>query len=569
MNIQKLDEGGVRTGVVDVIIEELHLEITNLIKHKKVSPDMYPNVPKSLDAWKAVGHEHVYPSSVYLATVELGRSVVNCLYIMIPTLSNTFLHSWTSPAGLTKDLRYSFELEKEFPLLLYAGSVIKGKLPYSVGATELKKGILKKERTFLPLTGMKLDPKTPEESYRSQVKSTELIDQLNRDEEMKSLLRKLQTVSRYSAMQEMTDTYGGLDLVVSFEQEKEALVNLVQIGDHVAITVVSTPDPVDIPAAQELYGEFYNRWRDESFRHVEDEIIGRRTVLGDFVPYGFSLPEKVRLMERIATVVQDYRHQGPIESSYVPSGGVSDFLSFLKRPFEGEEVRVDFSSYRHLSVKEKAAWTAESAIALVRHAHEELDYVSIGYKKVEPRSKILQILSEGDWQDRSEMVRILGRDGSEKSVEPLIRTLKDENWQVRNAAVNALSKIKDARAVEPLVQVLKDAQPEVRNAAAYALSKFKDARAVEPLTWALKDGQPQTRISAAHALGCIGDPRALEALVESLWDENTTVRKVSAYALGEIGDARALAPLAQASNDKSWSVRSTAKGAIKKIQKKR
>lgn len=222
---------------------------------------------------------------------------------------------------------------------------------------------------------------------------------------------------------------------------------------------------------------------------------------------------------------------------------------------------------------------------------------------------LLAALAQEDPKVREAVVRVLGRCGDARAVEPLLTALKDP--PTRQAAARALGRIGDARAVEPLaalltsgeakgkdlvVEALKQIGPPaldalcaagkhprwpIRAKAAEALGELADPRSVPALVEALNDdygdvrdaartallrigppavepliaaaGQDRTRLrrDAARTLGLLGDARAVPALVGLLADKDTGVRNAAAEALGQIGDRRAVEPLALARRDKS------------------
>jgi HEAT repeat protein len=174
----------------------------------------------------------------------------------------------------------------------------------------------------------------------------------------------------------------------------------------------------------------------------------------------------------------------------------------------------------------------------------------------------------------------LGDIGDSRAVEPLIKVLevdsharKGEFWgdskRRCQAAARALGKIGDERAVEPLAKALENEGSEVREAAVLALGKFGEL-AVEPLIKALGDENYEVRLAAAGVLGRISDSRAVEPLSKMLnlryprkyMDGEWRVRRKATEALGEIGDPRAVEPLIKALGDEHNKVRIAAAKAL-------
>ena len=187
--------------------------------------------------------------------------------------------------------------------------------------------------------------------------------------------------------------------------------------------------------------------------------------------------------------------------------------------------------------------------------------------------------------NRLDAVKVLGKIGDSRAVEPLIKALgSDDRGGVGWLAAYALGDIGDSRAVEPLIKVLEedghvrkgeafwgDSQRRCQ-AAARALGKIGDERAVEPLAKALELNSYEVRRAAVIALGKFGE-LAMEPLIKALGDENYEVRLAAAGVLGAISDSRAVEPLSKMLNlrypkrymDGEWSVRRKAAEALGEI----
>ncbi len=76
-------------------------------------------------------------------------------------------------------------------------------------------------------------------------------------------------------------------------------------------------------------------------------------------------------------------------------------------------------------------------------------------------------------QVRWEVVCILGRIKSQKSIGVLVEALKDNDWMVRNEAAVALTRIKSERSRQPLTRLLKHKNRSIHEEAAWVLKNLK------------------------------------------------------------------------------------------------
>jgi HEAT repeat protein/energy-coupling factor transporter ATP-binding protein EcfA2 len=182
-----------------------------------------------------------------------------------------------------------------------------------------------------------------------------------------------------------------------------------------------------------------------------------------------------------------------------------------------------------------------------------------------------------DLKDKASAVResaadALGRIGSDRAIEPLIKAIStDKASYVRMSAADALGRIGSERAIEPLIKAI-STDGAVRESAAYALGWIGSERAIEPLIKAIStDEVSAVRMSAAYALGSIGSERAIEPLIKAIsTDEVSDVRWSAAYALGSIGSEGAIEPLIKAiSTDEDSDVRWSAAYALGRIGSER
>jgi len=174
----------------------------------------------------------------------------------------------------------------------------------------------------------------------------------------------------------------------------------------------------------------------------------------------------------------------------------------------------------------------QAAIALSRLKDERL------------LAPLLAALKDADSTVRANAAAGLGHNEASDAVEPLIALLQsDAEDIVRERAATALAQIGDPRAIDPLIDALDERGTWVRNRIAYVLGASRDSRAVEPLLELLNHEDDSTQGVAAWALGAIGDARAFDPLIDLLRDKTASVRGNAAWALGELGDERAIDPL--------------------------
>jgi HEAT repeat protein len=138
----------------------------------------------------------------------------------------------------------------------------------------------------------------------------------------------------------------------------------------------------------------------------------------------------------------------------------------------------------------------------------------------------------------------LGETNQLLAVGPLLNALEEQDGTIRKKAIEALGKIKDQQAIGPLVKMLEDGSSEIRSLAAEALDK---------LSW--KPETEQERIAYYMARGnwdslILSGSSAIESLITALEDESINTRVNAMTTLGKIGDVRAIEPLINILKDK-------------------
>ena len=158
-------------------------------------------------------------------------------------------------------------------------------------------------------------------------------------------------------------------------------------------------------------------------------------------------------------------------------------------------------------------------------------------------------------------------------VPQFISALKSKDSDVRRTVIKVLGKIGDVRILEPVTMVLSDQDPYVRFAAVKVLIKL-GTPAIESLITALRNGNSAVRQGAAEALETIDSDwcdsdvarRQVPEFISALQGgREVGVRKVAATTLGKIGDPRALSTLAIALGDQDADVRVAATDALVKF----
>jgi len=135
---------------------------------------------------------------------------------------------------------------------------------------------------------------------------------------------------------------------------------------------------------------------------------------------------------------------------------------------------------------------------------------------------------------RWQILRILGRIRSEKSVDLFLETLNDKNEDIRNECAAGLAGIKSDLSVKPLVQMLDSDKPEIRETAAWVLSEIGPEEAVLPLINLLDD--KESSWFAAMSLGKIGNEAALRSLEILLKSDENKIRQAAIWAIERINN---------------------------------
>ena len=222
---------------------------------------------------------------------------------------------------------------------------------------------------------------------------------------------------------------------------------------------------------------------------------------------------------------------------------------------------------------------------------------------------LLQALQAPEAVARRYAATLLGLEGDQRAVLPLVEALQDVDHLVRWQAAEALGRLGDVRAVPALLQSLAEDRgwatdvaaetlgaTQVREAAAQALGRLGDRCAIPTLLQLLEDAafphvyiravgalrapeglptlrrllrhtQPDVRATTALALAQCSPSQAVQALGQALADPIPLVRWRVAQALGRCGDPRALEPLTRLAQDAMPLVREAAQQAWHGLQR--
>ncbi len=147
---------------------------------------------------------------------------------------------------------------------------------------------------------------------------------------------------------------------------------------------------------------------------------------------------------------------------------------------------------------------------------------------------LIQILENGNYDQRFYASKILGRIKSEKAIPWLINGLKDEYWTVRKNAAFSLGELKSKEAIPALVRSLKDEDEDLRAEVCSALAKMGYPQAGKYLSSYIDDEFTNVRIAAINAAGNLGYKDALPAIAARINDDNIYVRIAAIHAAGQL-----------------------------------
>ncbi|MCJ7580814.1 MAG: HEAT repeat domain-containing protein, partial [Candidatus Aminicenantes bacterium] len=144
-----------------------------------------------------------------------------------------------------------------------------------------------------------------------------------------------------------------------------------------------------------------------------------------------------------------------------------------------------------------------------------------------------EIISKSDFI-RWQILRILGRIKSEKSVNLFLELINDKDEDIRNECAVGLAEIKSDVSVMPLIKMLDSHNSDIKETAAWVLSEIGSEEAVKPLVNLLDDGK--SGWFAAMSLGKIGNRTAIGSLEIFQKSENNKSRRAAIWAIERINN---------------------------------
>ncbi|MGH8593994.1 MAG: HEAT repeat domain-containing protein [Gammaproteobacteria bacterium] len=159
---------------------------------------------------------------------------------------------------------------------------------------------------------------------------------------------------------------------------------------------------------------------------------------------------------------------------------------------------------------------------------------------------------------------LVARLAGQRALDFLLEALQDRYRAVRESAERGLVALGES-AVEPLIKLLVSSDSNVRQHAVRILGRIGNLKALDPVATIARQGTLTERWIAIEALGAFPDDLSFEILSDSLDSADRETRKRAAKALGPLGDTRAVFPLTQALTDADPSVRLETIRSLEKI----
>jgi HEAT repeat protein len=166
------------------------------------------------------------------------------------------------------------------------------------------------------------------------------------------------------------------------------------------------------------------------------------------------------------------------------------------------------------------------------------------------------------------LVGVLGTEGADTALEPLIELLAHPFEEIRASVAQALGNIKSEKASDALLDVLKDERENVRAQAGWALGRIKSKKAEQALIESTDDPSSKVREAALWALGEIKSEQGVSQLLKSLSDIDGVVRARACWALGEIKSRETVPELISRLEDRVSEVRRAAAWALGEVKSK-
>jgi len=148
---------------------------------------------------------------------------------------------------------------------------------------------------------------------------------------------------------------------------------------------------------------------------------------------------------------------------------------------------------------------------------------------------------------RSQVVLLLGKIKTERSIDQLIEIITDEEDLVGEKAkekIISLAANSESFVIEALIKILNNKNKTLRFWAADTLGYYVTSnRVVDILIEKLRNGNDEEREAVAYALGYYNGSKIVASLIDALRDQNSEVRYYSVTGLGEIGNNSAIPAL--------------------------
>ncbi|MEE9601517.1 MAG: hypothetical protein V3W22_07465, partial [Thermoplasmata archaeon] len=314
---------------IDYLVCAVDTELRPLTKgpvhYESIEPDTLPDANENISPYGSPNHI----AFVCGARFQPKDSPLGELHMVLP-LKRLPLELEIS-RGFVKETHLTVKFQKDFPLAIFLGGVIGARIPQPIVAVDVPRGLLKTERMFLPMPSEGLDRKILKRIGKSRIPSEGLVARLNEDEEIRTLLDGWPITWRYayemgrSIIDSLSTKLscptasaaslpsGSLTHPVSLATEREGITILAPVEDGTAILVASLPESLAFPlevfpivdgALQALQPKPY----------LEEALVSRMILVERFAPFRLSISRRLRLMERISSVLQAFDYDGPVES---------------------------------------------------------------------------------------------------------------------------------------------------------------------------------------------------------------------------------------------------------------
>ncbi|MFP4000391.1 MAG: HEAT repeat domain-containing protein [Thermoplasmata archaeon] len=207
------------------------------------------------------------------------------------------------------------------------------------------------------------------------------------------------------------------------------------------------------------------------------------------------------------------------------------------------------------------------------------------WKEEEAIEKLIDLLEEGDREEREEAAKALGLLGSREALTILMEHIRndpastvranaalalsnfedesckkaledashDEDWEVRHDTAIAMGGFEDGTFEERLCSLIEDSENEVRKKAIESLGRIADKDKISELKRFLED--ESLKINAAKAISEIGTEKAVEPLKDLYYGGSQEVREIAINGLGDIDSEETIDVLVEALKDDSWRIR--------------